>query len=283
MMLKAKKNGVNFDKVLTLGHQKLYITDNQIKSLSRNFNIDIKNFKSKYGEYSDEFFKVFLDAKSVESLDYSEYEKCNIVHDMNIQIPNKYYENYDVVIDGGALEHIFNFPIAIENCMNMVKKNGSIFIFSMANNHMGHGFYQFSPELYFSIFNGNGFTVNDVILDEHNFPGPEISPIGKCYSVNDPKDVKGRVSAVTSKPVLIMVHAIRKEIVELFSTYPIQSDYVTVYETNKHNSSNNRTTIKEYMKRLFNYLPKCFRNYIHGKLQFKKYSLNNKAFYTRWN
>jgi len=42
-----------------------------------------------------------------------------------------------VVIDSGSLEHIYNFPVAIANCMKMVKVGGSFFIFNMANNHMG--------------------------------------------------------------------------------------------------------------------------------------------------
>ena len=283
LMLKAKKNGTSFKKILTLGHQKLYITDSQVKSLSRDFGVDISNFTSVYGEYSDEFFKCFLNCDVIESLDYSEYEKCNIVHDMNTAIDNKYYESYDVIIDGGALEHIFNFPVAISNCMNLVRKDGSLFIFSMANNHMGHGFYQFSPELYFRIFENNGFMVNDVVLDEHKYPGPEISPIGKCFKVKDPKLVKSRISVVSTKPLLIMVHAVRNEVQELFSSYPIQSDYTVAYETKSNSKVSSTSGIKGILKKIFRKMPENFRNFAIGKMQLKKYSLCNKLFYTKWN
>ena len=277
MMLKAKKKGVKFDKILTLGHQKFYITNKQIKSLSKDFNIDISNFKSQYGDYSNDFFKIFLNTSQVESLDYSDYEKCDILHNMNSVISEKYHKKYDVVIDGGALEHIFNFPVAIANCMNMIKQEGSIFIFSMANNHMGHGFYQFSPELYFNVLNNNGFSVQDVILDIYKFPGAEISPIGKCFSVKNPAIVKSRISTVSCKPTLIMVHAIRDEVVDIFSTYPIQSDYIQTY--------NKKTKSKKvsYIRKIFNMLPQKTKWYIEGKMQLKKYSLNNKVFYSKWN
>ncbi len=81
------------------------------------------------------------------SLDCSDYEHCDIVHDMNRPIDPSHHGTFDVVIDGGSLEHIFNFPVAVANCMNLVKVGGSVFIFTPANNHMGHGFYQFSPDV----------------------------------------------------------------------------------------------------------------------------------------
>ena len=278
MMLKAKENGINFDKILTLGHQKLYINEKEIINLSKRFNIDISGFDCQNNKYADEFFKLFLGSKTIESLDYSEYENCNIIHDMNRKIPQKYYQNYDVVIDGGALEHIFNFPVAIENCLNMVKQNGSIFIFSMANNHMGHGFYQFSPELYFRIFEKNGFETKNIILDEHKYPGPEISPTGKSYLVTDPKITKSRISVVSKKPLLIMVHAVRKEITELFSEYPIQSDYVNLYD-DKSNINENKNMLKTFIKSI---LPTKIKNIIIGNLQLKKYSLKNGDFFRKW-
>ena len=71
---------------------------------------------------------------------------------MNNPIDTVHHEKYDVVIDGGSLEHIFNFPVAISNCMMSLKKGGSLFMFTTCNNHTGHGFYQFSPELMYRIF-----------------------------------------------------------------------------------------------------------------------------------
>jgi 2-polyprenyl-3-methyl-5-hydroxy-6-metoxy-1,4-benzoquinol methylase len=104
--------------------------------------------------------RAVLDAKNVLSLDYSDYEQCDIVHDMNQTVDPSLHEKFDAVIDGGTLEHVFNFPVAISNCMKMVKVNGSIFIFTTANNFLGHGFYQFSPELFCRIFSPeNGFEI----------------------------------------------------------------------------------------------------------------------------
>jgi len=40
---------------------------------------------------------------------------------MSQPIDTIHKNKYDLVFDGGTLEHVFNFPVAIKNCMEMVK------------------------------------------------------------------------------------------------------------------------------------------------------------------
>ena len=56
-----------------------------------------------------------------------------------------------MVIDGGLLEHVFDFPTAIRNCMRMVRQGGHLILNLPVNNFPGHGFYRFSPELVFRV------------------------------------------------------------------------------------------------------------------------------------
>lgn len=284
LLAKAKNNKVCFEKIITIGHLSLYLSQKQIEHLGKFYSINIGTAKFFYNQYADNFFKVFLGAKDVISLDYSDYEGCDIVHDMNKSIGSNYYEMFDVVIDGGSLEHIFNFPIAIENCMKMVKKGGSFFIFSMANNHFGHGFYQFSPELFFRILQStNGFKIQDIIIVEHPFPGLELSTRIKCYSVTDPAFVKQRVSLVSKNPVSIMVHAVRTEIKPVFSAFPIQSDYLATYNSKHKQLEDNsiKSHLKYFIKRYSFYLPLPLKNYILGKYELYTYAFSNKQFYKR--
>ena len=58
-------------------------------------------------------------------------------------------KQFDLVFDGGTLEHVFNFSTALKNCMHMVKPHGRFVSVTLPNNWCGHGFYQFSPELFF--------------------------------------------------------------------------------------------------------------------------------------
>lgn len=285
LMIEAKKNGVSFDNVLTLGHLKLFVTYTQLKKLIKKYDLNIEFDPFDEYIYSDKFFEKILGAKNVHSLDYSDYQKCDIVQDMNKSISSKYYEKYDVVIDGGTLEHIFNFPIAIANCMKVLKQGGSLFVFTMANNHLGHGFYQFSPELFFRIFQSdNGFETVEVLLEEHKFPGPELNQNSKIYKVEDPLVVKRRVGLVSKSPVLMMVHAKRAEIKNIFNAYPIQSDYVSIYERHDNGVRNEQSSaIGSIMKKLFFKLPQFLQNFLRGHLQLVKYSFKNRSFYKRVN
>jgi SAM-dependent methyltransferase len=288
LLAKAKQNNVCFDKILTIGHQTLYLSQKQIKQLAKScgFKIDSSDFT--YKQYADKFFAMFLDAKSVMSLDYSDYEHCDIIHDMNHPVDSRYHEKFDVVIDGGSLEHIFNFPVAVANCMKMVKKGGSLFIFTTANNHTGHGFYQFSPELFFRIFQlKNGFVIRDVILEKHPFPGAELSPKTKCFSVVDPSLVKRRVGLVSDSPVMIMVHAIKTETKTVFADCPLQSDYASIYSGNNDASVRLTNTtsyalLTKLLKKCFSLLPSQCKRYITGRRQLLSYSFLNRRFYKRW-
>ncbi len=38
--------------------------------------------------------------------------RANVIHDMNMPLPDALKEQYDLVVDGGTLEHVFFFPTA---------------------------------------------------------------------------------------------------------------------------------------------------------------------------
>ena len=286
-LLKAKKKGVNFGKTITIGHQSLYIRKDELLKLARAYNVKSEISKYSWKDYADDFFKDFLGATDVLSIDHSDYQNCDVVHDMNTPIDASQYNQYDVVIDGGACEHIFNFPVCIENMMKMVKPGGSLFIITTCNNMMGHGFYQFSPEVFYRIFDkSNGFAIKEVVLEMFPFPGPELSSGKKLYSVIDPDKVKKRVQLVTKSPVEIMVHAVKTESKQIFESYPIQSDYASRHAdfASGINSAEHNPHIfkKSFAKNIHNKLPLRLKNYISGKLQLLRYNFSNKEFYEKW-
>src|SRR3546814_9244579 len=53
---------------------------------------------------------------------------------------------YDIVIDGGTTEHIFDIACALFNCAKMVKLNGYIY-HDVPMNMLNHGFFNFNPTL----------------------------------------------------------------------------------------------------------------------------------------
>lgn len=87
--------------------------------------------------------------------DIGEFRGGECIQDLNYSLPEEFSESYDVVIDGGTLEHCFNIAQAIINVLSMVKIGGSVFHlqpFSMAN----HGFYNLNPTWYFDFYENNG-------------------------------------------------------------------------------------------------------------------------------
>ena len=90
----------------------------------------------------------------------------------------------------------------------------------MPNNWCGHGFYQFSPELFFRALGPeNGFSVVEMYFAD--VEGRHF------YRVVDPAAVRERVQLWTSDPVFLLVHARRDAVRDVFAAAPQQSDYVS--------------------------------------------------------
>ena len=228
--LDAKARGVTFERTLTLGRQRLYVRQSELADLAARYRPGLRDHIAdlSYGGDADGFLQRFLDVRELQATDHSSYEGAAIVHDLNQPLPDALHERFDVVIDSGTLEHVFNLPVAIASCMQLVKRGGTLFLSSPANNLCGHGFYQFSPELWFRLFkDANGFTLVRLVLVTHPFPGAELSSRQTWYDVRDPADLGVRAPLMTRTPAFLMVEATRTDVVPVLVTPPQQSDYVT--------------------------------------------------------
>jgi hypothetical protein len=162
----------------------------------------------------------WLGAIAVDSVDANAFEEASIIHDLNQPMPADLQERYDMVFDGGTLEHVFNFPTALRSCLGLPKVGGHFLMTSPANNQMGHGFYQFSPELFFRVFSeDNGYQLRALFLV------PTFSE-GNWYKIKDPAIVDARVGHNAAVMELsIFAIAQRTKLVPLFLHPPQQSDY----------------------------------------------------------
>jgi len=88
-------------------------------------------------------------ATTVESLDVSPFEQATRIADLNKAF--ELNERYNTVIDAGSLEHIFNVSTAFENLIRLCEIGGRIFHVLPVNNLNGHGFWQFSSDLMYTI------------------------------------------------------------------------------------------------------------------------------------
>ena len=216
LLVKMRRDGVALGRVLTLGHQHLHLSPAAYQRVLARLG---QPPASEVPVYADGLLKT-LGATQVEALDASAYEGASRLHDLNAPVPAEWHEQFDLVFDGGTLEHVFNFPTALKNAMQMVKAHGRFVAVTMPNNWCGHGFYQFSPELFFrALGSENGFSVVEMYFAD--VEGRHF------YRVADPAAVRERVQLWTSNPVFLLVHARRDAVREVFATVPQQSDYVS--------------------------------------------------------
>lgn len=227
-LLACHKQGVSFKKTLMMGRQILNLEPHELKTNLTGFNRfesdrQVNDIMTQSGGYAEKLLES-LGSEKIDSLDYSNYEGANILHDMNLPIADNLKQQYSTVLESGSLEHIFNFPVSISNCMEMVEKDGHLIIITPVNNIMGHGFYQFSPEVFYRVLNDkNGFELEQMLIFEY-------SPEEKWYSVTDPKLVKQRVELMNSSATYLCVKARRTEIKPIFTPFPQQSDYEDAWE-----------------------------------------------------
>lgn len=214
-LLGEKSRGVEFGCTLTLGRQGIYMSERSYASFLETLGVN-----STVSRYADDFFRG-LGADPMIPMDASDYEGAGIVHDMNELVNDEYHSAFDTVVDGGTLEHVFHFPNAIRNCMEMVKTGGQLILMTPWHNYPGHGFFEFSPELIYNILSEeNGFRVEKMLIDVE----------GEWYSVKNPIDLKHRIEISTRDPVLLYVTARKVASCPLFSNWPQQSDYSAAWE-----------------------------------------------------
>jgi SAM-dependent methyltransferase len=224
----ARDHGVRYGRVGVLGRQMLMASKEQLEEwlgTERNGGSAAagRAVSGLAGGFAEPFLE-FLGAKEIVSFDASDYESATVVHDFNEPIPERFDRQFDTVVDSGSLEHIFNFPVAIKNLMRMVKPGGHLLIMTPANNFCGHGFYQFSPELFYRLMSeANGFAVRRMLVAE-SFPD------AYWWEVPDPAVLRRRVSFENRYWTHLYLIAQRVADGPILATSPQQSDYFAAWE-----------------------------------------------------
>lgn len=213
LLMKLRADRVPLGTVVTLGRQDVHLDPDSYAQLRQQLDLP-SDFAP---AYADEIIRA-IGASSVEAMDYSDYQGATLLHDLNQPLPRDWHERFDVVLDGGTLEHVFNLPVALASCMQMLKPGGRFLAVTVANNWCGHGFYQFSPELFFRAFSAdNGFSIVDLYVAD--------AEGRRHHAIADPAQVGSRVELWTSDPVYLLVHARRDSVRPIFATSPNQADY----------------------------------------------------------
>lgn len=179
-------------------------------------------------EWFDDYIAARFKNVTIDTLDASAYEGANIIQDLNLPLDPANADRrgmYDMVIDGGSLEHIFNIPEAFRTYKALLKVGGLLYIDTCANNKFGHGLYQFSSDLFYSaLCPDNGFEMVDCFLETHPSTGAAFGKARGLFTAPDPAPLKRRTQFVSATPVEIHVLA-RKTSDEGDFLSVVQSDY----------------------------------------------------------
>lgn len=230
--------------VATLGRQNIYVSS---AALQKTFGISPTK---QYGPFCEELLIEQLGATSVTSFDASDYEHATILHDMNK--PLDHALQYDTVADLGTLEHVFDVAVALRNIAAICKSGGLIIHALPANNYNGHGFWQFSPELFFSLYStANGFADTEVYIaqldDDQNWWRAAVPANG----------VRVEYTSASRSYVFVLT---RKQAAETSQTVQ-QSDYVVNWDQGQVavTASRSQKSVRDVVHSTLNRIPLFWR------------------------
>ncbi len=100
--------------------------------------------------------------REIVNLDHSDYEGAELIWDLNRPFPEALLEEvgrFDLIIDSGCLEHIFNVPQVLKNFYRLAADDGVVIHIVPSSNLVDHGFYMFSPTLFQDYYSANGWRI----------------------------------------------------------------------------------------------------------------------------
>lgn len=233
---------VKHRKVVTLGNQDIWADYKQIQMFCRELNYPYVNLepseiqkttshmflssKTTQGRSTRDFinartfFKV-LGIKNYADIDLFGLDQASIIHDLSVPIPSELKNEFDLVIDGGTIEHIFDIRMAMKNIVSLLRLGGKVIHFSPAD-LINHGFYNLSPCFFFDYYLENGFSDFECYLvrvDPQDFFKP-----AEWYAIR-PEDEHQFPSGGSGKLSIIVFQATRKEKVDKITVPIVQGRY----------------------------------------------------------
>ena len=252
-LMHAKQLGADFSNVATLGHQRVMLSITERARLA-----EWMGSTDTQHEYAD-FFLKHLGARELNAIDASAYEGAQVIHNLNSELPPQLHQRFSLLIDGGTLEHVFDVRRSLKSCMQMVKVGGHLVVCQMANNCMGHGFYQFSPEFFYcALTPENGYRVKFMAINES----------GRWYQPLPPAEAGERIQARTTQETFVFVLAERISDAEPFVTAPHQTDYASNLALGEaeHQAKNASPARSSALRALRKKLGDFKRRYVYGAL-----------------
>lgn len=279
--LKSKNSKIFEGSTLLISQNAIYATEKEVvnilkkhsvelntkKFLNNKFNLipEWKNTKKKININAYYLFHL-LGSETIACSDVSKYEDPDYIIDLNYPIELKYHNKFDNIVDPGTFEHVFNTPQLLDNYTKMLKIGGYLFISTTCSNLIDHGFYSFSPTMFFDYFEKNGFKIKNCFLKEYS---PYMfEKKGKIFEYIE----RGpEIPFISSKSVEIIVCCEKVENLEK-QYFPIQ--YVYNQEKKMNIEKKGKNFVYNFLRKIIfhflNYSPFFYEKFIFRYIRGKK-------------
>ena len=231
----------NAPKAVDLGSQTSSINDLFVKNLLvNNKTIDsiqkknLDNLSSSKSFATEDYFKS-IGFKEYKSIDINgAYNSLQFDLNKNISETYSYNEKYDLVINNGTGEHVFNQYALFLNFHNLTKLNGIMLNILPFIDWINHGFYNFNPIFFADLAASNNYEIIKISLANRN--GAELKLNDENLSIlfeqikpnkNDSKFEKMIDIAKTKLGRNILLVVITRKLSDNKFKIPLQGKYLS--------------------------------------------------------
>lgn len=124
------------------------------------------------------FFRA-ISGCEVDVLDISAYEGATVIADLNEDVPAELFGRYDVIVEGGTLDNIFDPANALRNLHRMLSNGGRLFSTNVFNASLFNSAYvSLPPDWFFDFFAWNQYHALCLYFVHR---GPAIAPEAKQW------------------------------------------------------------------------------------------------------
>ena len=262
----------NDPKAVDLGSQTSSINDIFIKNLLDNnktiHRIQKKNLDnlSRFKSFNTEDYFKSVGFKEYKSIDINgAYNSLQFDLNKNISATYSYNEKYDLVINNGTGEHVFNQYALFLNFHNLTKLNGIMLNILPFIDWINHGFYNFNPIFFADLAASNNYEIVKISLA--NRDGAELKLNNENLSIlfeqikpnrNDSKFKKMIDIAKTKLGRNILLVVITRKLSDNEFKIPLQGKYLndvsnleSVIEASLESNFDSSSSDSNYKKGIF--------------------------------
>ena len=160
------------------------------------------------------------------ALDANAYEEPDVVHDLNrADIAPALAGQFDLVFDGGTLEHVFDVANALRIICRFTKPGGRVVHVSPLSNCVDHGFYCFSPTLFVDFYSANNWIIRRLAVARF-----DRDPVSDAWEIQEYRPGKFAQLGALPPGTYFLLTCVESKSDSTFAVIPQQSHYSQVWK-----------------------------------------------------